>query len=178
MDTATLIQFGILLVAIIGVVASYALMWRQLRIQLLHSISNEQRELHFKLLELILAETNETNNKGDSKKEDNARCDVFVAEYLNYMENLALLINEKYVEERIARKLFYQLVIKDTPVSFGEAIEKGNYTQYKLLRDRWSVPPQQLNEAIMRWVFFIVVVAVLVFEVLSYMHIQIKFTWG
>lgn len=131
----TIIQLGLLIVAIIGIFMTW---WqlrqsvRSQRIQLLHDMSNELRNLHLKLMELTISikEKNQKDTSGEYK--------TLVTEYLNYMEHLSLLINEKYIDEHIAKKIFRRLVVEDTPHNFKDELKEEIYKEYSKLLKRWS----------------------------------------
>ncbi len=131
----TIIQIGLLVVAILGIFLTWWQLRRSVRsqrIQLLHEMSNELRSLHLKLMELTISIK-------DKKQEDTSQeYKTLVAEYLNYMEHLSLLINEKYIDDRIAKKIFNRLVVEDTPRSFQGALKEGVYKEYSKLVKRWS----------------------------------------
>lgn len=135
MNPGDWINCGLLVVAIIGIPIT---LWqlhqaiKSQKIQLLHSMTNEQRNLHLKILELAAVK-----QKG-SKIDDKDKRKTLVTEYLNYLENLALLINEKYIDEPIAKKIFYLVVVNQTPENFREEINDAIYKEYAALRNRWG----------------------------------------
>ncbi len=84
------------------------------KISLFHDMAKEERELHMRLGEIIMDIKRE---KEKFKEELNLFHQLIVEEYLNFFEHLALLINERKINEKLVLKYFTTLI-------------KGVYSEY------------------------------------------------
>lgn len=132
------IQFWILISAIVGFIAAYCQLKQNLitrRTQLLHDMFSQLSQLHLKILELVGDITKSGN--GDNKGEHKEEYKVIVNEYLNFLEHLSLLINTKHIDEKLAKRAFRRIVIKDAPEHFAEEIDDSIHKEYAMLRKKW-----------------------------------------
>jgi len=142
------IQIGVLCAATIGLF----LTWLQLsqsvksqKVSLLHDMLKELRDLHLKLFCFIKDMTKENKETCGKERE------VLVAEYLNYLEHLSVLVNEKYIDERLAIKIFRKLVVEDTPTNFKKEIEEGIHVQYIKLLSKWRDTKAKKTSEFKKW---------------------------
>ena len=109
------------------------------KISLFHDMTKEERAISLKLFEIardIKNKTYEGKDKEKIKKLKIEEQNVIINQYLNFLEHLALLINEKKIDERITKKYFGS-IIKDAVNNYQNKIFP-KYTQIIKLHEKWK----------------------------------------
>ncbi len=104
-----------------------------IRTNLLHDMNKEERALSMKLFEI----TNGIKNKENkNKKILKIQKEILITQHLNFFEHLALLINQRKINGKLAKKYYKTLVLDAITNYKGHIFPK--YTELIKLYKKWK----------------------------------------
>lgn len=109
------------------------------KISLFHDMSKEERAISLKLFEIAREIRNKEYSSEDKEKVKKLKLEeqnVIIHQYLNFLEHLALLINERKIDEKITKK-YFKSIVKDASNNYNDKIFP-KYTQLIKLHERWK----------------------------------------